>query len=125
MVKYLKGIFLLGCFYFNSENYGSVVNMLDALLKNQQNKEGCCKELFCCGDPFLSVSVWTPIIGLGGTLIGVIVKAILQTRFKRLIGKRIRARKKDVKKYKQAAKDAETKHNKQNINSFIDGNIQK
>ena len=36
---------------------------------------------------------------MGGTLIGVIVKAILQTRFKRLIGRRIRARKKEVKKY--------------------------
>ena len=100
MVKYFKGIFLLGCFYFNSESYGSENALFEQLVEMLKPKEGgCCKNVFCCGDPFLSVSVWTPIIGLGGTLIGVIVKAILQTRFKRLIGRRIRARKKEVKKY--------------------------
>ena len=36
---------------------------------------------------------------MGGSIITIIVKAILQTRFKRLIGRRIRARKKEVKKY--------------------------
>lgn len=93
MVKYFKGIFLLGCFYFNSENYGMYGG------PHLQNEEGCCKELFCCGNPYISGSLWTSIVGLGGTLIGVIVNAILKTRFKRLIGRRIRARKKEVKKY--------------------------
>ena len=92
MVKYLKGIFLLGCFYFNSENYGMYTGQ-------QSNVEMSCKDIFCCGSPGISVSVWTPIIGLAGTLITVIVNAILKTRFKRLIGRRIRARKKEVKKY--------------------------
>ena len=95
MVKYFKGIFLLGCFYFNSENYGMLFNPY----KPQPKEKGLCKEIFCCGEPGISVLAWTPIISLGGTLIGVIVKAILQTRFKRLIGRRIRARKKEVKKY--------------------------
>ena len=95
MVKYLKGIFLLGCFYFNSENYG----MFYGFKNHPQHEEGCCKKLFCCGEPHLSVLLWTPIIGLGGSLITIIVKVILQTRFKRLIGRRIRARKKEVKKY--------------------------
>ena len=95
MVKYFKGIFLLGCFYFNSENYGMFLNPY----KPQPKEKGLCKEIFCCGEPGISVLAWTPIISLGGTLIGVIVKAILQTRFKRLIGRRIRARKKEVKKY--------------------------
>ena len=95
MVKYLKGIFLLGCFYFNSENYGMLFNPY----KPQPKEKGLCKEIFCCGEPGISILAWTPIISLGGTLIGVIVKAILQTRFKRLIGRRIRARKKEVKKY--------------------------
>ena len=76
MVKYFKGIFLLGCFYFNSESYGSENALFEQLAEMLKPKEGgCCKNVFCCGDPFLSVSVWTPIIGLGGTLIGVIVKA--------------------------------------------------
>lgn len=96
MVKYFKGIFLLGCFYFNSENYGMFMNYLSP---PQPKEKGLCKEIFCCGEPGISVLAWTPIISLGGTLIGVIVKAILQTRFKRLIGRRIRARKKEVKKY--------------------------
>ena len=95
MVKYFKGIFLLGCFYFNSENYGMLFNPY----KPQPKEKGLCKEIFCCGEPGISILAWTPIISLGGTLIGVIVKAILQTRFKRLIGRRIRARKKEVKKY--------------------------
>ena len=95
MVKYFKGIFLLGCFYFNSENYGMLFNPY----KPQPKEKGLCKEIFCCGEPGISVLAWTPIITLGGSLIAVIVKAILQTRFKRLIGKRIRARKKEVKKY--------------------------
>ena len=95
MVKYFKGIFLLGCFYFNSENYGMFLNPY----KPQPKEKGLCKEIFCCGEPGISILAWTPIISLGGTLIGVIVKAILQTRFKRLIGRRIRARKKEVKKY--------------------------
>ena len=92
MVKYLKGIFLLGCFYFNSENYGMYTGQ-------QSNEKLSCKDIFCCGSPGISISLWTPIIGLGGTLITVIVNAILKTRFKRLIGRRIRARKKEVKKY--------------------------
>lgn len=92
MVKYLKGIFLLGCFYFNSENYGTY--FID--LKKQ---EGCCKDIFGCGNPFVSTTVWTSIIGLGGSLSATIVNAFLKTRFKRLIGRRIRARKKEVKKY--------------------------
>ena len=100
MVKYFKGIFLLGCFYFNSENYGSDDAFLKQLVEMLKPKEGgCCKNIFCCGNPHISVLLWTPIITLGGSLIAVIVKAILQTRFKRLIGRRIRARKKEVKKY--------------------------
>ena len=100
MVKYFKGIFLLGCFYFNSENYGSDDALLKGLVEIFKHKKGvCCKNVFCCGDPRISVLAWTPIITLGGSLIAVIVKAILQTRFKRLIGRRIRARKKEVKKY--------------------------
>ena len=55
--------------------------------------------LFCCGKPGHSVLLWTSLIGLGGTIITAIVDAILRTRFKRLIGRRIRARKKEVKKY--------------------------
>lgn len=110
MVKYFKGIFLLGCFYFNSENYGSMENNGDNIFKDllkgvkdllpgHKTEGGCCKNVFCCGEPYISVLLWTPIITLGGSLIAVIVKAILQTRFKRLIGRRIRARKKEVKKY--------------------------
>ena len=110
MVKYLKGIFLLGCFYFNSENYGAMENNGDNIFKDllkgvkdllpgHKTEGGCCKNVFCCGEPYISVLLWTPIITLGGSLIAVIVKAILQTRFKRLIGRRIRARKKEVKKY--------------------------
>ena len=100
MVKYFKGIFLLGCFYFNSESYGSENALFEQLAEMLKPKEGgCCKNVFCCGDPRISVLAWTPIITLGGSLIAVIVKAILQTRFKRLIGRRIRARKKEVKKY--------------------------
>ena len=107
MVKYLKGIFLLGCFYFNSENYGSIDGMVNNIVKNmakdftnpQHKKEGCCKRVFCCESPLVSGTLWTSIITLGGSIITIIVKAILQTRFKRLIGRRIRARKKEVKKY--------------------------
>lgn len=92
MVKYLKGIFLLGCFYFNSENYGVFSICLG-------QKEGCCKDIFGCGNTIISTTVWASIIGLGGSLSTTIVNAILKTRFKRLIGRRIRARKKEVKKY--------------------------
>lgn len=92
MVKYLKSIFLLGCFYFNSENYG----MLSICLGQQK---GCCKDIFGCGNPIISTTIWASIIGLGGSLSTTIVNAILKTRFKRLIGRRIRARKKEVKKY--------------------------
>lgn len=92
MVKYLKGIFLLGCFYFNSENYG-----VCPISWGQQ--EGCCKYIFGCGNPIISTTIWASIIGLGGSLSTTIVNAILKTRFKRLIGRRIRARKKEVKKY--------------------------
>lgn len=99
MVKYFKGIFLLGCFYFNSENYGSE-NVFKEFLKMLKPKEGgCCKEIFCCGDVWVSTSIWSSIITLGGALTGVIINAILKTRFKRLIRRRIRARKKEVKKY--------------------------
>ena len=99
MVKYFKGIFLLGCFYFNSENYGAD-NVFKELLEMLKPKEGgCCKEIFCCGDVWVSTSIWSSIITLGGALTGVIINAILKTRFKRLIRRRIRARKKEVKKY--------------------------
>ena len=90
----------MGFFYFNSENYGSEDALFKEFIEMLKPKEGgCCKNVFCCGDPRISVLLWTPIITLGGSLIAVIVKAILQTRFKRLIGRRIRARKKEVKKY--------------------------
>lgn len=92
MVKYLKGIFLLGCFYFNSENYG-----MRSISLGQ--REGCCKNIFGCGNPIISTTICASIIGLGGSLSTTIVNAILKTRFKRLIGRRIRARKKEVKKY--------------------------
>ena len=98
MVKYFKGIFLLGCFYFNSENYGSYNNIFSAFIQPHK-EEGCCKELFCCGDRLISPAIWSSIITLGGSLIGVIISVILKTRFKRLIRRRIRARKKEVKKY--------------------------
>ena len=97
MVKYLKGIFLLGCFYFSSENYGMYGQNNEEF--QQSNQEVSCKDLFCCGKPGHSVLLWTSLIGLGGTIITAIVDAILRTRFKRLIGRRIRARKKEVKKY--------------------------
>ena len=100
MVKYFKGIFLLGCFYFNSENYGSANAVFKDLLEMLKPKEGgCCKEIFCCGDVWVSTSIWSSIITLGGALTGVIINAILKTRFKRLIRRRIRVRKKEVKKY--------------------------
>ena len=95
MVKYFKRIFLLGCFYFSSENYG--MNLV-CCPNPQQHEERCCK-VFCCGNPFLSAILWPSIISLGGSIVAIIVKAILQTRFKRLIRRRIRARKKEVKKY--------------------------
>ena len=85
----------MGCFYFSSENYG--MNLV-CCPNPQQHEERCCK-VFCCGNPFLSAILWPSIISLGGSIVAIIVKAILQTRFKRLIRRRIRARKKEVKKY--------------------------
>ena len=97
MVKYLKGIFLLGCFYFSSENYGMYGQNNEEF--QQSNQEVSCKDLFCCESPLMSTLTYSLLGTIVAPIITGIIRIILQTRFKRLIGRRIRARKKEVKKY--------------------------
>ena len=103
-VKYLTFCFLSLLFLFKSENYCMFNHLLNPLvnpLGNPQNNQNhsCCRKAFCCESPLMSTLTYTLLGTIVAPIITGIIRIILQTRFKRLIGRRIRARKKEVKKY--------------------------
>ena len=100
-VKYLTFCFLSLLFLFKSENYCMFNNMFVNHLGNQQNNQNhsFCRKAFCCESPLMSTLTYSLLGTIVAPIITGIIRIILQTRFKRLIGRRIRARKKEVKKY--------------------------
>ena len=100
-VKYLTFCFLSLLFLFKSENYCMLGSMFINPFGNSQNNQNhsCCRNAFCCENPLMSTLTYGLLGSLGAPIIAGIIRIILQTRFKRLIGRRIRARKKEVKKY--------------------------
>lgn len=100
-VKYLTFCFLSLLFLFKSGNYCMFNPVVDNLFGNPQNNQNnsCCRKAFCCESPLMSTITYSLLASFGAPIITGIIRIILQTRFKRLIGRRIRARKKEVKKY--------------------------
>jgi len=94
MVKYFKSFIFCMFLLSKSENHGT----LDSDI-NDQFQDLSCKDLFCCKNPRHTFYIYTGILTIVAAIVAPIVEAILRTRFKRLIGRRIRARKKEVKKY--------------------------
>lgn len=95
MVKYFKGFIFCMFLLSKSENHGSS----DFDINDQFQNPSSCKDLFCCKNPKLTFYIYTGILTIVASIVAPIVESILRTRFKRLIGRRIRARKKEVKKY--------------------------
>ena len=100
-VKYLTFCFLSLLFLFKSENYCMFNPAFVNPLGNPQNNQNhsFCRKAFCCESPLMSTLTYTLLGTIVAPIITGIIRIILQTRFKRLIGRRIRARKKEVKKY--------------------------
>lgn len=100
-VKYLTFCFLSLLFLFKSENYCMFNTTFVNSFGNPQNNQNhsFCRKAFCCESPLMSTLTYTLLGTIVAPIITGIIRIILQTRFKRLIGRRIRARKKEVKKY--------------------------